>query len=51
MPKLRVGTPGWAQSSLDQSHGTLNFQEHLKDPEQDKARHQEIHGYGRAESC
>ena len=47
MPKCSI--PGWAQRSLDRSTiklGTINFQEHLEDPEHDQARHQGIHKNG-----
>ena len=49
MPKF--GTPGWAHSSLNRSHGSLGFQEHLEDLEHDQARHQGIHGHGQSQTC
>ena len=49
MPKF--GTPGWAQSSVDRGHGSLDFQEHHEDLEHDQARHQGIHGHGQSETC
>ena len=35
----KLGTPCWAQSSLDRSHVSLNFQEHSEDFENEQARH------------
>ena len=49
MPKF--GTPGWAQSSLERSHTSLNFQEHLEDLEHDQACHQGIHDHGQSDTC
>ena len=49
MPKF--GTPGWAQSSVDRGHGSLDFQEHHEDLEHDQARHQGVHGHGQSETC
>ena len=48
---LKFGTPSWAQSSLDRSTGSPNFQEHLENLEHDQARHQTIHGHGRGKTC
>jgi hypothetical protein len=45
----KFGTPGCAQSLLDRN--SLNFQEHLEDPEHDQARHQGINGHGQSETC
>ena len=48
---LKFTTPGWAQTSLDRSTSSFNFQEHLEDSEHNQARHQAIHGHGRGETC
>jgi hypothetical protein len=47
----KLGTPSCAQSSLDRSSNSPNFQEHLEDLEHDQARHQGIHGNGQGETC
>ena len=48
---LKFGTPAWAQTSLNRSHGSFNFQEHPENPEHDQARHQGIHNQGQDETC
>ena len=47
----KFGTPSWAQSSLDRSTNSFNFQEHLEDPEYNQARHQAVHSHCRDETC
>ena len=45
----KIGTPSWAQTSLDRS--TSNQLERLEDPERDQTRHQAIHDHGRGVTC
>jgi hypothetical protein len=49
--RIWYGTPGYAQSSLERSISSIDFQEHLEDLEHDQARHQGIHSHGRSETC